>query len=140
MIAAWMFYALLVGLLVTLAALAAERVLTLLRKPVRWVWTSALAVTLLVPAVSHFVPRRPVVLVPMERALIVTRDVIAAPIVRIRREAAASWWPGRQIDRGLSIGWLVASAGLSQLVLYSMAVLHGRRREWKRQRVDGAET
>ena len=29
--------------------------------------------------------------------------------------------------------------GLAQLILYSLAVLHGRRREWRRQTVDGVE-
>jgi bla regulator protein BlaR1 len=139
MIASWMLYALVVGLLVTLAGLAGERVLVLLRKPVRWVWTVGLAFSLLIPAVGHFLPRDPSVFLPVERARTITRDLIAAPMMRLGQDTASSWWPGALVDQVLLAGWIVGSLGLAHLVLYSLAVLHGRRREWKRQRVDETE-
>src|SRR5690606_10914182 len=46
MIAAWMLYATLVGVLAAAAALGAERVCGALGGPVRFVWCAALAVTL----------------------------------------------------------------------------------------------
>ncbi len=57
MIAPWMISTLLVGGLVSLAALAAERALLMLGIPVRWVWTAALGLSLLVPCLGHFLPR-----------------------------------------------------------------------------------
>src|SRR6185369_4240359 len=47
---------------------------------------------------------------------------------------------GIPIGKALGIGWAVASLGLAQLVIFSMAVLQGRRREWRRVVVDGVDT
>ena len=49
MIAAWMAYALVIALLVSVAALAAERIAILRRLPSRWVWVSALLLSILLP-------------------------------------------------------------------------------------------
>lgn len=49
MIAAWMAYGLVVALLVSIAALVAERVAILRRLPLRWIWVSALLLIILLP-------------------------------------------------------------------------------------------
>jgi beta-lactamase regulating signal transducer with metallopeptidase domain len=49
MIAAWMAYALVIAVLVSVAALIAERIARLRRWPGRWIWTSALLLSILLP-------------------------------------------------------------------------------------------
>ena len=56
MIATWMVYTVVVGMLVSLAALAAERALLLAGKPVRGIWAAALVLSILIPAVSPRLP------------------------------------------------------------------------------------
>lgn len=139
MIASWMIYTVMVGGLVSVAALATERALLMLRLPVRAVWAAGLGLSLLVPCLAHFVPGRVAIPRVIERTLLDTVYLDPAP--------RALAWPlgsdarptGAPIGKGLLIGWAVASLGLAQLVIYSMAVLHGRRREWRREIVDGVE-
>jgi beta-lactamase regulating signal transducer with metallopeptidase domain len=137
MTAAWMLYALCVGLFLSLAALAAERTLILLRRPLRGLWTAALALSLLIPALAPLLPRGPLLPAPLEQLATITRDVLAAPLDGLAPGQAAAAWPGTLLDRVLVFGWIGASLVLSQLVLVSMAVLRGRRREWPRRSVDG---
>lgn len=47
MIAAWMAYALVIALLVSIAAFAAERIAILRRLQGRWIWVSALLLSLM---------------------------------------------------------------------------------------------
>ncbi len=56
MIAAWMAYALLVGALVGVAAVAAERACRAARRPARWVWATALGLT---AGLTALAPLRP---------------------------------------------------------------------------------
>lgn len=49
MIAAWMIYALVVALLVSCAALSAERIAILRRLQSRWIWVAAMLLTLVLP-------------------------------------------------------------------------------------------
>jgi beta-lactamase regulating signal transducer with metallopeptidase domain len=52
MIAAWMAYAIVIALLASAAALAAERIAIMRRLPSRWVWVSALLLSVLLPILS----------------------------------------------------------------------------------------
>ena len=49
MIAAWMTYALVVALLVSCAALSAERIALLRRVQSRWIWVAAMLLTVALP-------------------------------------------------------------------------------------------
>ncbi len=139
MIASWMLYTLLVGGLVSVAALAAERALLLLRIPVRAVWATALSLSLLVPCLAHFLPRRVPIPPAIERAMLKTADLASPPKVLTWPYKAAPAEAPFPLGRVLLIGWAAASIGLAQLILYSMAVLYGRRREWRRETIEGVE-
>jgi hypothetical protein len=128
MIASWMVYTLLVGALISAAALAAERALLLLRLPVRGVWATALSLSLLVPCLAHFLPRSVPIPSGIERAVLNTTAVMLPPGGPLSMPDSIRFPFGRL----LLIGWATASIGLAQVILYSMAVLHGRRREWRR--------
>jgi beta-lactamase regulating signal transducer with metallopeptidase domain len=140
MIASWMLYTLLVGGLVCAAAFAAERALLLLRFPVRGVWATALGLSLLIPCLAHYLPRSVPIPPVIERVMQKSADLVSPPKLltwpyRATPEPARVRW-----ERVLLIGWAAVSLGLAQLILCSMAVLHGRRREWRRVTVDGLET
>ena len=49
---AWMLYCMVVGALLVVAARAAEWVLSLASRPVRWAWTAAIGVTFALAAVA----------------------------------------------------------------------------------------
>ncbi|HEV8197416.1 MAG TPA: M56 family metallopeptidase [Gemmatimonadales bacterium] len=140
MIASWMIYTLLVGGLVSLAALAAERALLLLRLPVRWVWAAALALSLLIPCLAHFMPSRVAIPRVIKRSMLDTVYLTSPPKVLSWPYRSTPPSTGIPIGKALGIGWAVASLGLAQLVIFSMAVLQGRRREWRRVVVDGVDT
>ena len=52
MIAAWMTYAMLVGAFVSVVAIRAERALKSTRVPLREIWATAMAATLLLTAIA----------------------------------------------------------------------------------------
>ncbi|NOT07251.1 MAG: M56 family metallopeptidase [Gemmatimonadales bacterium] len=135
MIASWMLYAALVGVLVTLAALAAERALTALGRPVRWVWALAPALCLLIPCLSHYIPRGGLELTAIERVVVSARAALASAEV----PGYDTGPPGALLERALLVGWGLLSFGIAQLLLFSSAVLQGRRKEWRRQTVEGVE-
>ncbi len=53
---AWVVRALLAGALLSLAALAADRAAGWLGRPRRWVWATAMAASLLLPLIAHWLP------------------------------------------------------------------------------------
>jgi hypothetical protein len=139
MIASWMGYALVVGLMVSLAAFAAERALLLGRKPVRQVWAGALVLSLLVPALSPLLPwHLPVPALRMLAAStelpvpaeIRTGDGVAVPAVNLVE-------PGWGLNKVLLTFWGTSSSLLALFLVYAMGVLQGRRREWRRASLDG---
>ena len=138
MIASWMGYALAVGLLVSLAALAAERALLLGRKPVRRVWAGALLLSLLVPALSPRLPwHLPVPALPVLTSIpspvaaeIRIRDGEQFPMLSVAP-------PGWGVNKVLLTLWGASSGLLALFLVYAMGVLQGRRREWRRASLDG---
>ena len=140
MIASWMGYALVAGLLVSLAALAAERSLLLGRKPVRRVWAGALFLSLVIPALS---PRLPWHL-PVPALTLLAGSPAEVPVpaaIRIRDGAPVPTVslvePGWGINKMLLILWGAGSGGLALFLVYAMGVLQGRRREWRCESLDG---
>lgn len=140
MIASWMGYALVVGLLVSLAAFAAERALLLARMPVRRVWAGALLLSLMAPALSPLLPwHLPVPALPVLASIPVSspgpaelrvRDGIQVPAVRIVE-------PGWGVNKALLVLWGASSGVLALFLVYAMGVLQGRRKEWRQASVDG---
>jgi beta-lactamase regulating signal transducer with metallopeptidase domain len=139
MIASWMGYALVVGLLVSLAALAAERALLLGRKPVRRVWAGALVLSLVIPALSPRLPwHLPVPALPLLAAVSAesppakTRVLNGSPVPTVSVVE-----PGWGLNKVLLTLWGAGSGLLALFLVYAMGVLQGRRREWRRESLDG---
>lgn len=140
MIALWMLAATLIAALLGGAALAAEHVARLWRRPARDVWTVALLAATLLPLVPAALPR------VMPRATTAAAapaaqrgDVLVLPTIVVRagdaaRDRAAAL---ARLDRPLAIAWLT----LSTLVLFAVARgalgLARARRAWRTQYVDG---
>ena len=140
MIASWMGYALVVGLLVSLAALAADQALLLGRKPLRRIWAGALLLSLLIPALSPLLPwHLPVPPLPALASISASapvptgfrvRDGAPVPAVSVAE-------PGWGVNKVLLTLWGASSGVLALFLVYAMGVLQGRRREWRRTSLDG---
>ncbi len=137
MIATWMVYTVVVGILVSLAALAAERALLLARKPVRGVWAAALFLSMLIPAVSPRLPWH--FTLPSVPALSPIQSITeSAPRIVLRQGATATVEErGWSTDGVLLILWGAGAGGLALFLMYAIGVLQGRRREWRRESLDG---
>ena len=121
MIASWMLYAFAIGVLVTVAAFAAEHALTARGQPTRFVWAAALILSIAWPvgaAVARLLPAppQPVSVLPFT-------IVVQAPSIDTGEPAALD--RAALIDRGLAALWLGLSA------------LRHARAAWKRGRVNG---
>jgi len=132
MIASWMSYALLVGVLVSIAATALERVAAARRLPARFVWFAALVLSMAWPIGSAMrklapKPAQPVTVLPF---------VITLPPMQIRGDG-----PDRAVllDRSLLVVWGVLSALLVIRLGRGMVVLKRARQAWTRQDVDGTD-
>src|SRR5262245_51199642 len=96
MLAAWMAYAIVVGVLVCVAALALERVVGIWRLPRRGVWIVAMVVTVVGP----FVPS--------------TRSPARAPVLTVSRTAPSMATGGTGTDRvDLRLPWRIRVYGWS---------------------------
>ncbi len=140
MIASWMVHTVVVGMLVSLAAAAAERALLLTKKPVRGVWAAALLLSILIPAVSprlpwHFTLPSVPALSPIQSVQSVTES---AGRIRLREGATAMVVErGWTADMVLLVLWGTSAGGLALFLMYAIGVLQGRRREWRRELLDG---
>ena len=137
MIATWMVYTVVVGMLVSLAALAAERALLLAGKPVRGIWAAALVLSILIPAVSPRLPWH--FALPSVPALSPIQSVTAsAPSTTLPEaggaEVVARGW---SVDGTLLVVWGSCAGILALYLMYAIGVLQGRRREWRRESLDG---
>lgn len=133
MIASWMLYALCVGGLITVAALAAERALMAAGRPTRFVWAAALALTALWPlgpTLLRLVPAtaRAVTVMPFT-------IVVAAPPASADEVAAAA--RALMIDRALIALWALASVVLAWRLARGAMIVERARSAWKGGRVDG---
>lgn len=133
MIASWMAYALLVGVLVSVAATVLERVAAARRVPARFVWFIALVLSIAWPVGSAVLrlapkPATPVTLRPF---------VITLPAMTINGTDG----PDRAalIDRALIVLWCSLSVLLVIRLGRGVAVLARTRRDWTRRDVDGTD-
>ena len=138
----WMIYVAIVSLVLSIAALSAERALRLRRAATRWVWISAIVASLLIPAViasvSFRIPKITAAGAPPR--VIVLRNATSIPLT------ALSQWPlsslTSQTDPGLDARlkryWLIASAAMLVALAASATQLAWRQRRWPRATVAGA--
>ncbi|HWV57396.1 MAG TPA: M56 family metallopeptidase [Longimicrobiales bacterium] len=150
--AAWFLYCTAVALLLYLAGLAGEAALRAARRPVRWVWTAAVAGTFALPlAAWSGVLRR---LLPQsfggsgeEPTLIeITIGAVVAGVPAMQPDAAAPAAGGVRelVERALdaaapifSIGWLGLSALLLVVVLAALIRLRRLKSGWRDDVIDG---
>lgn len=135
MIAQWMLYVLVVGVLVALGALAMEGAMRAFRLPQRGVWAAAMVLGLALPAAARWMPRDPAP---------ATADAPDVQGTRLRLAdlpaSAADDLPRLDLaalDRPLAAGWMALSAAAMLALLVAAAVLERRRRGWRAAEIDG---
>ncbi|MGZ8468016.1 MAG: M56 family metallopeptidase [Gemmatirosa sp.] len=152
MIALWMLHAAALGLLLTVAGLAAERALRLLGRPTRWVWAATLALGISLPLLRlpSALPSAPGTVA--DRAADATRLdlsqlpsdarlIAPGPLARLTAwltvdvvEAPAEW---RALDRPLALGWIAVGALLALRTAVASRRMSARLQQWPRVARDG---
>ncbi len=150
MIAPWMLYCVLCALGLSLAAVVAEQTLLAGRVPVRHVWTLAVLLSLVVPAVAYRVASRPTTTI----AAVADDQVLAAPTladslanaspaVAVHARPSTPRWNWRsaltRADAPLAIAWLTLSSALIAHFLCGTLALSWMRRWWRRDTVQGID-
>ncbi len=149
MIAAWMLYCTLCAVALSLAAVVAERVLAG-RGPVRHVWTSAVLLSVLVPAAAfRFAPRAAVVVpqapvvAEMPNSSSLDSSAVASTGAAVTATNTGPGWNWRatlaHADTPLTIAWLTLSSALVAHFLCGMIALNWMRRWWRRDTLQGVE-
>jgi len=136
MIAAWIAYALVIALLVSLAALIAERIAILRRLPSRWIWVAALLLSLALPMAFASQGARTNQRHATALAVLATRD--KPPIYEL---SPIAWVGGEApvvtrrvaLDTWLLVGW----STLSALAIATLAIGWVQIRRRLRSAVDG---
>jgi TonB family protein len=119
---AWLLYAAAVAALTSLAALAAEALMKTYRRPTRWVWAAAIALSCAGPLLAS---RRP------ESGVSV---VIGAPVLAGAAASAAAPAPSlsERVESAIPAVWAGASLVLLAGIAAGAGVLSRRRRAWRR--------
>lgn len=140
---AWMMYVAMVTLLLSGAALAAERQARLRRTATRWIWLCAILASLLLPtAISSISLQMPPVFAPnVPRQLVALRQVTSqrlspATWIGDARGGAPEW---RNFDPLLKRGWMAVSVTMLLILAASALHLAWRKRRWKRQVLLGSD-
>ncbi|MEO7085683.1 MAG: M56 family metallopeptidase [Gemmatimonadaceae bacterium] len=131
MIAAWMLYSAAVGGLITLAAIAIERVAAARARPVRFVWLAALVLTTLWPAcsaVSRLMPRR-------DDSVTVLPFAITLPSTTITADGTTN--RAALVDTLLVSLWIGLSVLLVARLGKAVVSLRRTRAAWRESTVDG---
>jgi TonB family protein len=136
MIASWMLYALLIGTLVSFAALGAHRVAAALGKPTRFVWAAAMIVSLAWPAVMLVVRLRPD---PTQAAVTVLPFTIDVQQASVRAAGPVGSDRAARVDAALVVAWSLAAGLLLLRLARSIARLRARRTGWPTATVDGLD-
>ena len=129
MMASWMVYALAIGILISIAGMAAERALAARGWPTRFAWAGALILSVTWPLASAVARLFPAPLQPV-------RVMPFRIVVDVTPAAPAIDWSGI-VDRGLIGLWAAASVLLAIRILRGVAAIERSRSEWKRGRVNG---
>jgi TonB family protein len=133
MIASWMLYAALVAALLTVAAVALERVASARQWPIRFVWIGAVLLSLAWPVGSV---ARGLMPAPTRRVTVLPFTIAVEPMRIIARGSIA---PDRAvlIDRALVTLWCAFSALLLLRLSRGVVTLQQTRRVWTRGQIDG---
>ncbi|HEY2807581.1 MAG TPA: M56 family metallopeptidase [Steroidobacteraceae bacterium] len=129
-----MIYLILVTLLVSVAALAAERAARLRRAPCRWIWLLAMTASVLIPALAASVSLQ----VPGTLHAALPAGAAMSRHLNYETLAASNWLSAgahraislREIDVWLQRFWILASSALAILLIGSGANLRRRQRAW----------
>lgn len=131
---AWMMYVVLVTLMLSAAALAAERAAKVRRAATRWVWMATLAGSLVLPTVIASVSiRLPDVFKSSTASTsIVLRDTTSIPMppALLDLGSAQSYTTSAHIDALVRSIWAAASALMSLILILSSVLLHRRKHGW----------
>jgi len=130
-IASWMLYAAVVGVLMTVAATALDRAATARRRPTRLIWFVALVLSIAWP-VGRAVARMAPTPTSAVRLMPFTITVQSPPIT-----SRASLLSRDAIDRALLFVWCGLSALLFLRLARGVMTLRQTSRSWKRAQIDG---
>jgi beta-lactamase regulating signal transducer with metallopeptidase domain len=139
---AWMLYAVMVSLLLSIGAFFAERAARIGRGRTRWIWITAIIASLAVPTIIASVSvQLPNVMTPsVAQKMIALRDTttqVLSPVMWVSGSAAEpEGW--RDFDSLLTMLWRAASAAMLVALLVSGIVLFARKRRWRMATVSGA--
>jgi hypothetical protein len=150
MIAPWMLYCVLCALGLSLAAVVAEQTLLAGRVPVRHVWTLAVLLSIVVPAVAYRVASRPtatIVTVADDPGLaaptLADSSANTSPAAAVHARPTPPRWNWRSVltraDAPLAIAWLTLSSALIAHFLCGTIALAWMRRWWRRDTVQGID-
>ncbi|HEX6630425.1 MAG TPA: M56 family metallopeptidase, partial [Gemmatimonadaceae bacterium] len=152
MIALWLLYVVVVGILVALGAVAVEWLLRLWRRPVRFVWAAALLVTVAAPLVVLLAGAGPAPAPAAPATGVRTGEAVALPTMTVvpsladRIAASLAGLDARlepaarrlaPLDAPLVALWALLSATLLVALARSAHRLRRRRGEWTPTVVDG---
>src|SRR5262249_44407932 len=139
---AWMLYVIVIALLLSGAALAAERAARLRRAHTRWIWmltiVTSLAIPMLIASVSVTIPSLVIPTVTRKvTALRETAAVNVAPLLWVREHADRSATL-RSLSSMLPRYWAILSALLAAAWALNAAWVSWRTRRWRIGTVAGA--
>ncbi len=138
----WMLYVVFITLLLSGAALAAERSARLRRARTRWIWVVTILASLAIPTVIASVSIQiPSLVSPtITRKIGTLREMTAvhlAPLTWVRERTVNSA-AAPNLNRTLRRCWLMGSAALFALLLLNGAYASWRKRQWRTGAVAGA--
>lgn len=131
---AWMLYAVLVAALLGAAAVAAERGLSLLRRPVRLVWMATMIAGAVLPLAGLVLARPdPIAETAAPDARAAEVNLWLAPTATLERVGTAA----ANADALAGVLWAAASLMLLAGLVWSQLRLMRARESWERETVDG---
>jgi len=138
---AWMLYAIMVSALLSIGAFLAERAARLKRVGTRWIWITAIIVSLALPTlISSVAIELPnVVGARVASKVVVLRQVTStylSPAIWLAGEPAPESW--RSADDTIRNLWFGVSVAMLLALIASGAQLTVRKRHWQRDTVAGA--
>ncbi len=138
----WMLYVICITLLLSGAALAAERAARLWRARSRWIWVLTILASLAIPTVIASVSVQvPSLLTPtVSRKITALREMTSvhvAPLTWVRDRTVNSA-TAPNLNRMLQRSWVIVSAALFAALVLNGAQVFWRRRWWRGGTVAGA--
>jgi bla regulator protein BlaR1 len=138
----WMLYVVFITLLLSGAALAAERAARLRRARSRWIWVLTILASLAIPTVIASVSIQvPSLVTPtVSRKITALREMTSvhvAPLTWVRERTVNSA-TAPSLNRMLQRSWVIVSAALFAALVLNGAQVFWRKRRWRMGTVAGA--